>query len=189
MKPLGFYVSAPSDQFDAGILAKLEEKYGSFFNKASVAELWFALTYAAMDEQFAYLNDRDGTADMLVSEFGILIKSLSKDLLFQMIPFLHQAIAERRQEPTDTDRPEKVYPPIVIHDGDEDGEEKAFSLPYEEISGIEIDSLSRRFTFWMKPEHGQEEYTSSQQDYDSVIEWLAECGISPSDWDQSAITL
>lgn len=98
MKPLGYYVSAPSDQFESERLAEMEEKYGNYFQNASLEELRFAMARSVMDRELHYLSAE--AAFVSKTQFGVLLDYLSPNTWFQMIPFLYEAIAERRRKPT-----------------------------------------------------------------------------------------
>lgn len=177
MNPLGFYVSAPSDQFESERLAEMEEKYGSYFQNASLEELSFALARSVMDRELHYLSEE--AAFVSKTQFGVLFDYLSPNTWFLMIPFLYEAIAERRGL---SNRPERIVPPLVIEDGDH-------LIPHTQIAEVEFNSPSRRATIYMKPGSSESEYDCDGKDYDNLINWLSACGYSPSDWEQSALTL
>lgn len=124
MNPLGFYVSAPSDQFESERLAEMEEKYGSYFQNASLEELSFALARSVMDRELHYLSKE--AAFVSKTQFGVLFDYLSPNTWFLMIPFLYEAIAERRQNPDRLKEIEKAFPPLLIHDSDDEGELREF---------------------------------------------------------------
>jgi hypothetical protein len=90
MKPLGFYVSVVKEHPDYEQLALLEEKYGSYFESVGMQDLWAMLYFCSVCIP----------KGLSLAEKQLVCK-LSNTTLFNLIPFLHQVIAERMSQNTE----------------------------------------------------------------------------------------
>ncbi|MBK1987270.1 hypothetical protein A0J48_006930 [Sphaerospermopsis aphanizomenoides BCCUSP55] len=104
MKPLGYYVAPPKNSQFAPYIERLEELYGSFFQRLDKGQLMSILSFCSLAQE---TPDNKANADQI----GLILQaylwdkkieilkhfySLPKNILFKLIPFLHQVIEARQ---------------------------------------------------------------------------------------------
>lgn len=103
MKPLGYYVALPKNHQFAPHIERLEELYGSFFQRLDKGQLSTILSFCTLSQE---MPDNKANADQI----GLILQAylwekkveilkpfyfLPKNILFSLIPFIHQLIEAR----------------------------------------------------------------------------------------------
>lgn len=105
MKPLGYFVSVPAEHPQHKILAEIESRFGSSFERVPLLELRDLLCWATLKSSPAVWDrvfENDATPEQITDVFNcfyderyLIFGRLTSKLASLLIPFLYQVIKHR----------------------------------------------------------------------------------------------